>query len=433
MRLLIILKDYPPNPSPNGYLTKMLVDELQLQHDDIEVDIITARINKQLPLVEHVNSKVTIYRLPSKREKYEELTKQYLETRNPIKKLCLRTYLHFTRGYVDKHDYDIYRHFSFKEAYKLASKMHKESNYDAVLSVSYPFEVHYPALFFKKKYPQVHWSLCLMEPHADNVARFGEVKSKAIKKAAKQENLFFPHADSIITAEPIVTHARFSQIPKYIDKIYTIYGKNLYDNTAYNQSSNDSKLHVVFSGNCNSKRDPEYLLQLWKYVDENIILHIYAGGDKQIVNKCKCVADETENIIFHGYVPFDELEQAHQKADAFINMGWFVNNLIPSKIFDYMSFGKPIINLYSVSNDTSNPFLKMYPCSLCLKVSEDDIKISAEKISDFCIANKSTRLDYDTVRKEMGDINLEGGTDRFYRIINEDSSLDKIQKLDWEG
>ncbi len=431
MRLLIILKDYPPNSSPNGYLTKMLVDELQLQHDDIDVDIITARINAYLPATEHTGDSVTVYRLLTRRERYLNIIYRYQNTSNILLKNLLRLYLHFTRDYVERHNRDIYRHIPASDVYKLAKKLHKEKPYDAVLSVSYPFEAHYPAAMFKRKFKDVHWSLCLMEPHADNTAVFGSEKNKKIREAIRQENKMFSYADSIITSEPIIKHAVYSEINKYKDKLYTIYGKNLYNRTAENKTSQDGRLHVVFSGHCIPTRDPRYIMRMWQYIDDNIVLHVYAGGEPDILNDIKKIASERENIVFHGYVPFSELEEAHGMADAFVNMGWFVNNMIPSKIFDYMSFGKPIVNLYSIEGDTSNAFLKLYPSSLCLKVREEDIKLNAEKITEFILQNKHKQMSYEEIRESLGDINLEGGADRFYRIISGDESIDKIQKIDW--
>ena len=49
-----------------------------------------------------------------------------------------------------------------------------------------------------------------------------------------------------------------------------------------------------------------------------------------------------------------------------------VDNQVPSKIFDYISLGKPIINVYTSEKDPALEYLKQYP--LALNISETNKK-----------------------------------------------------------
>ncbi|MEE0968584.1 MAG: hypothetical protein U0M06_04350 [Clostridia bacterium] len=425
MRLLVFLKDYPPNPSPNGHLAQMLLSELKQQHPDIGIDVITARIDINLKAKDIEPTGINILRIPTKYEQYSELSKQNNLEKNIFKKLIVKIYLRFTRSYVDKHYQDKYRHLPIRAAFLKAKKMHKENPYDVVLSVSHQFEAHFPALSFKKTFPSTRWIAYMMDPYADHASQTTR------RKAIKREHKVFRNADCILTTEPMVTKAVYSPLPDYIKKIYTAYGNSLYDRTNTNIDNFDSKIiNVVFSGQCPPTRNPEYLFKMWKYMPENLVLHIYAGGDSQIIQKAKELASETPNMIFHGYVPYDDLEKAHMEADIFANVGWFVNTMIPSKIFDYMSFGKPIFNLYTIDEDTTKPFLDMYPCGLSLKTDKNAIRENARLVADFCMKNRFTRIPYNEVSDSMGEFNLESVTDRFYRMMTNSLNTEQIQHFD---
>ncbi len=425
MRLLVFLKDYPPNPSPNGHLTQMLLGELKRKHGEINIDVITARIDESLCAEEQEPSGIRVFRIPTGYEKYGELTKRILEEKNIIKKFFGRLYLKMTRSYVDRHFTDKYRHLPKKEAVALAKRLHRAEPYDAMLSVSHQFEAHLTALAFKKAFPDVRYIAYMMDPYADHASQ------KSRSRAIKREHAVFGAADCILATEPMMTKAVFSPLREYKDKLYTAYGNNLYDRTGTNIISEDAeKIHVVFSGQCTATRNPLGLFELWKYVDKTIVLHIYAGGDRAILDEARRMSEEVPNMIFHGYVPYDTLEEAHQRADVFVNVGWFVNTMIPSKIFDYMSFGKPIINLYSIDEDTTKPFLDKYPCGLSLKADVDNMEHNAEMITRFCREYKNTHLSYSEVCEGMGEFNLEKVADRFYRMMNDSFEGEKIQHFD---
>jgi len=53
-------------------------------------------------------------------------------------------------------------------------------------------------------------------------------------------------------------------------------------------------------------------------------------------------------------------------SDNLIAVGNNDCNQVPSKIFEYMSFGKPIVYFYS-DDDVNVKILKKYPIALCLR------------------------------------------------------------------
>ena len=64
-----------------------------------------------------------------------------------------------------------------------------------------------------------------------------------------------------------------------------------------------------------------------------------------------------------------------------------------SKIFDYMSFGKPIIHFYFNDNDVNVPWLKHYNNAFCIKISNNTKNDLSKHIGLF-ILSRSGRVDY---------------------------------------
>lgn len=56
-----------------------------------------------------------------------------------------------------------------------------------------------------------------------------------------------------------------------------------------------------------------------------------------------------------------------QTADILINVGNTCPNQVPSKIFECIASGRPILNFYSVEDEPGLAYLRRYPCSLHVK------------------------------------------------------------------
>ena len=65
--------------------------------------------------------------------------------------------------------------------------------------------------------------------------------------------------------------------------------------------------------------------------------------------------------MFLDPVDNDEAESILMSADILVNIGNSVSNQIPSKLFDYISTGKPILNIYKNKNCPSLEILSKYP------------------------------------------------------------------------
>ncbi len=79
-------------------------------------------------------------------------------------------------------------------------------------------------------------------------------------------------------------------------------------------------------------------------------------------------------------MPKEKADAAVYGAQVLINIGNQTAYQLPSKILQYVASGRPILNFYSIDNDSSKNFLKPYDPALHLKfkesgtVSEHDVQ-----------------------------------------------------------
>ena len=89
-----------------------------------------------------------------------------------------------------------------------------------------------------------------------------------------------------------------------------------------------------------------------------------------------------------------DLEEEYREADILVNIGNAVTNQMPSKIFEYISTGKPIVNIYQSGECPTLRYLEKYP--LALNIPETDLEIcpaeSAERLRNFCLEKKGQRV-----------------------------------------
>ena len=60
------------------------------------------------------------------------------------------------------------------------------------------------------------------------------------------------------------------------------------------------------------------------------------------------------------------------EADVLINIGSSVDTMVPSKIFEYMATGKPIISFFRHDTEPSIHYLGHYPLTLLIKEDWDN-------------------------------------------------------------
>lgn len=126
---------------------------------------------------------------------------------------------------------------------------------------------------------------------------------------------------------------------------------------------------LIFSGSLRKGYvEPDRIVELFSHplLKDMIVTFYSAGNGVDTIRKCK-----TDNIKLGNWLSRPELEKELDKADALISIAEISGKQMSSKIFDYMSFRKPIIHVYYDENDVNLKYLNYYSDSFCVKADEN--------------------------------------------------------------
>jgi phosphatidylinositol alpha-mannosyltransferase len=135
-------------------------------------------------------------------------------------------------------------------------------------------------------------------------------------------------------------HAEYHIIPNGID---THHFNSHADNI---ESLLDGKFNVLFVGRMEKRKGFDYLWKAYRLVKQEIpdIRLIAVGPGTRLRNKYqkRITRNGVNDVVFTGYVPYDELPRYYQSADVvcFPNTGWESFGVV---LLEAMSTGRPIV------------------------------------------------------------------------------------------
>lgn len=203
----------------------------------------------------------------------------------------------------------------------------------------------------------------------------------------------------------------FTDIPHIVDEEYVF------------QKNSNGRIKIVYTGSLlNPRNDPHYSVELLKKLSNHrdIECRFFSRGNCE--NILANANKETHGMIRNcGYVSQDKLKNEMQNADVFLSIGFMHSGevtSIPSKIFSYMSTGKPIIHVRGSDNDTGIPYLEKYENAVIIDPKEN-IDINVEKVLSFLNSNLGKRLDIENIRSLFPMNTPEYTAKRIIDIISE--------------
>ena len=162
------------------------------------------------------------------------------------------------------------------------------------------------------------------------------------------------------------------------------------------QQRADDRIHFVFAGQFyEAIRNPEYLLSLFTHLPSNYVLDIVGGGTPGILEKYKNLLGD--RLILHGWVSGEEAKQKVQEADVLVNLNNTIPNQLASKLFDYISTGKPILNICKRKECLSLKYTKQYSSCLDLFETGDVTPDLIDGIISFIDKTRGITVDHKTI------------------------------------
>lgn len=292
--------------------------------------------------------------------------------------------------------------------------INKNGDVRAVISVTNPITTHFAAL----KYKQVNNTFKWITYSTDPFTYYDAVYKNMIFKKHRQlrnfgeEQRIFESADYNLLTRALYKSVRDDfhlKGSKYI--CFPFYLKK--QRTSIENSLNSKKqyIHIVYAGSLNKKiRNPVHILHKLPN-RRDIIISFYQNGN------CNDILSQYQYINNKPMLSKSEyLDLIYNDADILINIGNInCKYQEPSKLYELLSTGKPIINFY-FEKSIQCDIIDQYPLGINICTDWVDSNIIIE---DFCIKNKNTRLTFEEVLKIFPQMNYLSQLELLENIIKE--------------
>lgn len=399
-KILFTIQWYPPKDSANVLCDDKIIQEL-LKTEEYEIHCLVYRTNGSEKF-EIING-VRIHRFS--RGLY---FKYYLWAREKkskigavINRIVLRIKQIFTIPI-----YPCYEPLATRKIVREAKKLHKKEKFDVVISEHHGFDTLYAGHALKKYDPNIKFISILWDPFTGKEPAKYLPKGYAEKKLLKSEKKILSNADCIIAMESSREyHERMSKNKSYYDKYRFLDIPGIVkpkEAATGAKFIDETKINIVYSGVLSlPERDPSYIVELLNETkfakDINLVFFAIGNG----VDKLYALKEKfSGNLVINGYVSREEISAVYHKADVLINLGGSNPYMVPSKIFEYMSYGKLILSTYYIDHESSKKYFEQYPLALCVDVRKD-MDENKTALEEFMEGNFHKTIDFDEVKKSF--------------------------------
>lgn len=325
--LVLLVGKFYPNPSPTGKCAEAYVGLLK---DQFDISVICIADTDQMPyhhnhmLVYPAADGYTLFQHRLAQKKAPKLLQNAAKV--PVHLMQKFTQPNNLFGYV-------------KAAQNRLQLLHRERPVDVIFSVGAPMAAHIAARNFRKTHPHIRWVSYTVDSYA--------AQNKGSSKAFAFEKAVLGAADRVLLSEEIydnnpALYADFREKTEALPYLMPPTPPKAEDLQVFDSE----KTNLVYAGRFyKTIRHPEYLLQLALEMDEGYVLHLYCQSDcDSLINDY--VRRSGGKIIRHTPVSMEEIQQIYTQADVLVNVGNNTPEFKPSKTFEYIASGKPIVNIY---------------------------------------------------------------------------------------
>ena len=351
----------------------------------------------------------------------ENYIKQTGLDRESAKKKFYLAHPIYTASLLYRYNFSKKSLFCAKSYAKQIKQLADKEKPDAIVISYMPFEQQYQLVTnYSFSCPLIAYQLDPWGLHR------GDNMTPSAHQHIQQETAVFEKCTKIVTT-PVLLR-QYSQHPdyqKYLDKMVPLNFPNVKPLPAFDKADcvfdfDQSTLNLLFCGIVHDEyRSPQFLLDSLKTVRENGFTNFkvhFLGTNES--DSLKNFMAENDWVCHHSNVPLDKAFATMAQSDVLINIGNTYDNQVPSKIFDYFAFGKPVLNVEKISNCPAREYFDRYPLSFTLSEWQNQPESATRQLAQFLQQNKGKTLDFNQVEKLFSDCTSTYATDVFCDIIN---------------
>lgn len=266
----------------------------------------------------------------------------------------------------------------------------KQESIDCVIALNHPMESCLTEAVLKRKYKDIHFCVYDVDSFSNKIGDRLIPYSIQQKLFWRWERWVLAQVDQMIIMDNHAKHYQGDRYIQYSQKFDYANFPTLVIENYKNPKQDDVNTLCIHLGTLSKVyRNPEKVCETFLRL-RNYALHFYGNtDDKELLERFAGTSQGT--ITLHGPVSFERGQQLLQEADVLISIGNAKSEMVPSKIFEYISYGKPILHFYSFLEDPVISYLKHYPLALLVNEQESIESISQE-ISSFIEVNRGRRV-----------------------------------------
>jgi hypothetical protein len=382
-KILFITSHYYPKPDANGVCVHEIANELFSKGYEVDIVALGRRKEEKKGTYDGIN----VYKvgLPF----YKWLKEYSLSIKNPIiKRKVYGSYELLNRVSLLLH-MPFYPVTSFITVFKYwfkIYKLHKKNNYSTIIATYKPIDSILAALIMKRVCKDIQIVLYILDSFPNSGGGKYLSSLRAEKRGKRWEKLIYPSSDLVINMK---CHEKYYE--KNSGEYLEFKSKMRFSDFPLikPRKSNDEKRfkyhRLVYTGNLDRQmRSPEYACEIFNRINNyKFKVDFYSAGNcEEILREYSLKSDK---IFRHGFVAQQESILAIDEATILLNIGNKDTDMVPSKLFLYMSTGKPIIHFYHDESDSCLPYLMKYPLSLLVKMNKDQIEENILRVSNFMV------------------------------------------------
>lgn len=404
-KVLFILHEYYPYGSAITNCIDPIIQEMKKKN--IEVSIITRRTQRIIKKFEIIDN-VKVYRIND----YFTMNNSIIENSKSKIRTCYHRLIRkiiWNYKTIIKKDNDGY--LNKERTIKLINK-HLKNNFDTIISCSYPFKTHRIAYEIKKENNKIVWVAYQFDPHSLNCT----LDENKIEQRMNEEIKILSNADKIFLPMDNYEQNIKTELNVLKEKYYPIDFPLIKEKRNNNKSKKNKLIKFAFTGTLyDNIRLPYNMLDFFRNIEFDYELNLCYITSTKISNKLKDYKKVFgKKLILNENLSKEKCDEIIDSSNIIINIGNEISNQTPSKVFEYVSYGKPIINFYSIKEDTSKKVLEKYP--LKLNIYKDFTKEDMDKFNDFCNKNFNKILSFKEATKNYK--TAEQVADEFIREVN---------------
>lgn len=268
---------------------------------------------------------------------------------------------------------------------------------NTIIAMYFPLECLHAAFLFKYS----HRNVCVLGYELDSIedgVANGKIQKYYNKICQKWLNEVYLYIDYIIVMKGHENNWR-TIFKRYEEKLIILDIPVL---TEKNKTTNIpcDPIKMIYAGLIEKKyRSPSYLLNVLSELSKKINFEFYFFSKGDCENEIKQYSRNYKNIFQRGYVFPEILEEYIQDASILVNIGNSVSRSLPSKLINYISYGKPIIHFTLQDNDICKEYLNNYELALVIEKNLSIVEASNLILQFIEEVRHKVTIKFDDIRK----------------------------------